>query len=360
MKTNLTKAVVAIPLALTMIIPCASPIFANDGMDPQDSQAQVQQQDNTSQDTNTTQSTYSYQIYFVENTLAADNMPASLIGNTDDISNMVSIPNDIPTAAGYTFQGWTTQDGSGNVEYRPGDVIDIDHDTVLRLFPVWTQNAQGYNFQINYIENNLKVSGMPGTQSGQTNGTENQVMLSSSTPKADGYTFQGWSTKEGGSVEYKPEQMVDFTQDTTLNLYAVWTKDSSQTKTNASQNYKFEINYIENHLKATGMPSKQSGETNDVDNFISLSSATPKADGYTFQGWSTKDGGSVEYKAGQTIDIEKDTTLNLYAVWTKDTAATGTGTVQTGAETNIGIYAGVTGVAAALLAALGLKKKFNK
>ena len=464
MKTNLTKAAVAIPLALTMIIPSASPILANDGMGSQDQQ--VEQSD--------VQQGFAYQINFVGNVLGASNVPESMNGTTDPVSGVVTLPEQAPTADGYTFQGWATSE-DGEVAYQAGQTLPIDEDTTMTLYGVWAKastdtssdttktkkaskekDTEKVNYSITYASKDIAPSGLPDTQAG-TIEKGKAIQLSSATPTADGYTFQGWATKADGDVVYAPGASITMNDDTNLDLYAVWAPVTSI--------YKFEINYIENTLAASGMPTKQSGQTNETDNMVSLSDAVPTAAGYTFQGWTTKEGGStVEYKPGQVIDIEKDTTLNLYAVWTKDapknvekeinyniffksnikvekgmpstmsgvlkvsegntvklstdtpvasgytfagwttdakgtkaeykpgdvvtfktdtsdvqniqlyalwqkadtkaatttTNPTSTSTVQTGTETNIGLYAGVTGAAAALLVALGLKKKFNK
>ena len=413
MKTNLTKAAVAIPLALTMIIPSASPILANDGMGSQDQQ--VEQSD--------VQQGFAYQINFVGNVLGASNVPESMNGTTDPVSGVVTLPEQAPTADGYTFQGWATSE-DGEVAYQAGQTLPIDEDTTMTLYGVWAKadttktkkaskdkdteqvsysityasneiapnglpdiqagsvdkgdaielsddkpTADGYTFQgwatsvdgdvvyapgasvtinedtnldlyavwtkadtakdkkaskdketekvnysITYASNEIAPSGLPGIQAGTVNKGDS-IQLSDAKPTADGYTFQGWATEINGAVVYAPGASITINDDTSLDLYAVWAQNTSV------QIYNFDINYIENHLAASNMPTEQKGQTNENDNFVSLSDKVPTAAGYTFQGWTTKDGSStVEYKPGQVIDIEKDTTLNLYGVWTKDKA----------------------------------------
>ena len=46
--------------------------------------------------------------------------------------------------------------------------------------------------------------------------------------------------------------------------------------------------------------------------------AAPQYPGYTFAGWSTVEGGSVEYYADEIIDVPAGTTV--YAVWEMDVA----------------------------------------
>jgi len=62
----------------------------------------------------------------------------------------------------------------------------------------------------------------------------------------------------------------------------------------------------------SGAPASQT-KTHDV--ALTLSSETPTREGYTFLGWSTSAGGSVEYAPGATYLLNNSVTL--YAVWEK-------------------------------------------
>ncbi len=354
MKTRLNKAIVVIPFALTMIVPSISPIYANDGME----QPQTQQQSNVN---------YEYNVSFDTSGIAADNMPDAMSGYT---MGSINVPYETPTAAGYTFQGWSTdKDVSKGSIYQPGQTITVDQSNpTFTLYAVWNTNApadaQGYKFVINYDASGVSTTSMPAQQSGTTNETDNTISLSSQAPTAAGFTFQGWSaTQNGTTVDYAPGATIAINQDTTLNLYAVWTKDAPKQQVN-------EINYniyFNSNIKVEkGMPERMSGVLQESQgNKVTLPTTTPVATGYTFVGWTTdKNGTKVEYKAGDAIAFKTGTSevqnVQLYALWQKADGTSKASTVQTGTETNLGIYAGVTGVAAALLAAIGLKKKFNK
>lgn len=66
----------------------------------------------------------------------------------------------------------------------------------------------------------------------------------------------------------------------------------------------------------SGAPSAQSKNYNAS---LTLSSTVPTRDGYTFDGWNTKDDGSgTAYAAGATYTANADVTL--YAQWTQNTA----------------------------------------
>ncbi len=310
---------------------------------------------------------YSYDINYIENNFAATGMPKEQKGKINDTDNTVSLSSKTPKFDGYTFQGWTTTEGSSTVEYAPGQTIAITQDTTLNLYAVWTQNApttDTYKFVINYDASGIAANNMPAQQSGSTDDMTNMISLSDQVPTAAGFTFQGWSaTQNGTTVDYAPGTTIAINQDTTLNLYAVWTKDAPKQQVN-------EINYniyFNSNIKVEkGMPERMSGVLQESQgNKVTLPTTTPVATGYTFVGWTTdKNGTKVEYKAGDAIAFKTGTSevqnVQLYALWQKADGTSKASTVQTGTETNLGIYAGVTGVAAALLAAIGLKKKFNK
>ena len=74
-----------------------------------------------------------------------------------------------------------------------------------------------------------------------TNNTYNQVLFYNQSQKLitkrftrSGYTFEGWATEVNGAVKYKDSESVKFTlqNNTTQNLYAVWSYGSSITDSN--------------------------------------------------------------------------------------------------------------------------------
>ena len=448
MKTNLRKAIVVIPFAMTMIVPSVTPILANDGTEPQvvqetnynyeyhvafdangvnannmpepmdglttgtialpeaptadgytfigwstdanadsdESEATIYQagqyiaapqeqttfyaiwqaNDTPTPASDTSISIYNYTITY-NSTINATGMPSTQSGQTDENSNMVSLSGKTPKAEGYTFLGWGP-DPDHNAVYQPGATLGLKTDLNLDLYAIWqkdTDTLDTYKYTINYHSSGIAADNMPATQSGQTDENSNMVSLSDKKPTAAGYTFLGWGPDPDHNAVYQPGYTLGLKTDLNLDLYAIWQKDTP--KQQATEiNYNI---YFNSNIKVEkGMPERMSGVLQENQgNKVTLPTTTPIATGYTFVGWTTdKNGTKVEYKAGDAVEFKTGTSevqnVQLYALWqkagTSDTSKAST--VQTGTETNIGLYAGVTGVAAALLAAIGLKKKFNK
>ncbi|MBM3690872.1 MAG: hypothetical protein FJW76_02525, partial [Actinobacteria bacterium] len=116
-----------------------------------------------------------------------------------------------------------------------------------------------------------------------------------------GFSFAGWSTTSGGSVEYANNANITLTGDATL--YAVWTASS----------YTITLN-----KGTTGTGSNQT-LTKTVGQALTLpNSATANGyftrTGFTVTGWSTTDGGAQTHALGSSFTTEAATTL--YPVWT--------------------------------------------
>ncbi len=111
------------------------------------------------------------------------------------------------------------------------------------------------------------ANGGSGAPSSQTKTYGTTLKLSSTVPKRTGYTFQGWSTANDSSVEYKPGS--NYTSNSSVTLYAVWK--------------------------------------------LNVYTVTFNCAGYTFQGWSTANDSSVEYKPGS--NYTSNSSVTLYAVW---------------------------------------------
>lgn len=113
-----------------------------------------------------------------------------------------------------------------------------------------------------------------------------------------GYSFSHWSSKADNTGKtYTPGQALPTNNfDVFPTLYAIWKRT---------------VTYNINYSGGTGAPSAQSSAINAP---ITLSSAIPTRDGYTFLGWSTTSSGTVEYAAGATYPVNNPT-VTLYAVW---------------------------------------------
>ena len=143
--------------------------------------------------------------------------------------------------------------------------------------------------------------------------TFGQLMtISNLVPTRKGYTFAGWYTQSNGTgTKYNPGSNYAADQNGgTVNLYAKWTPWTYNIK------YDQNVKSTSSSKTVTDMPAAQT-KTQEID--VTLSSMTPKRNGYIFAGWSTSANGSVEYKPGSRFTKDLDSngaSITLYAVWT--------------------------------------------
>ncbi len=110
-----------------------------------------------------------------------------------------------------------------------------------------------------------------------------------STPTKDGYTFEGWYRDSDLSDIYNFEAIVT----SNLNLYAKWMSTS------------YTVSFDSN-----GGPDVESQSVNPGDK--AKAPAAPRWDGYTFEGWYTDIEGTEAYN----FDLSITAPLSLYAKWT--------------------------------------------
>lgn len=192
---------------------------------------------------------------------------------------------------GYTFKGWSLDNGSDKINYVNGS--EYTKNEPMNLFAVWQINT--YNI---YYYSGTRTNPI-GSKSGKYNQT---VTLDQEDPQRNGYIFLGWSTKiNATTADSRFNSGRDYTfSDESITLYAVWKSDVCEVK--------YDMN------GGTGTIAKQTGSKNSI---ITVTYSEPTKAGYTFLGWSTnKNAVSAEYKAGSNFEL-KNTSTTLYAVWAK-------------------------------------------
>ena len=172
----------------------------------------------------------------------------------------------------------------------------------------WTPWKHTVRYDAN-AKNDTSVKGIPASQSKTANV---DIKLSSDVPTRKGYTFAGWYTQSNGTgTKYDPGSNYAADQNGgTVNLYAKWTPWTYNIK------YDQNVKSTSSSKTVTDMPAAQT-KTQEID--VTLSSMTPKRNGYIFAGWSTSANGSVEYKPGSRFTKDLDSngaSITLYAVWT--------------------------------------------
>lgn len=217
----------------------------------------------------------------------------SMVNMTVATDSTVALTNNLYTKTGYHFIGWsTTKDGS--VVYTNGASYTMGTNSSYILYAIWEANENTLVFNAN--------SGL-GNMSNMTISTDETVNLTSNKFVKAGYTFIGWATSANGGVVYENGASYKMGTNSSYTLYAVW---------QANENT---IVFDGNEATSGSM----SNMTVATDETIKLSSNGYKKLGYTFKGWSTTKGGSVEYADGASYTMDTSETYTLYAVWEMDT-----------------------------------------
>ena len=224
----------------------------------------------------------------------------------------IKLSSGVPTRNGYTFLGWNTKaDGKGTA-YASGAIYKNDQNGgTVTLYAQWTpwKHVLHYDKNVPTSSTSQTVSNMPVDQTK----TFGQFMaISNLVPTRKGYTFAGWYTQSNGTgTKYDPGSNYAADQNGgTVNLYAKWTPWTYNIK------YDQNVKSTSSSKTVTDMPAAQT-KTQEID--VTLSSMTPKRNGYIFAGWSTSANGSVEYKPGSRFTKDLDSngaSITLYAVWT--------------------------------------------
>lgn len=224
----------------------------------------------------------------------------------------IKLSSGVPTRNGYTFLGWTTKADGNGTAYAAGATYTHDQDGgTVTLYAKWTpwKHVLHYNKNVPTSSTSQTVSNMPVDQTK----TFGQLMtISNLVPTRKGYTFAGWYTQSNGTgTKYNPGSNYAADQNGgTVNLYAKWTPWTYNIK------YDQNVKSTSSSKTVTDMPNAQT-KTQEID--VTLSSMTPKRNGYIFAGWSTSANGSVEYKPGSRFTKDLDSngaSITLYAVWT--------------------------------------------
>ena len=195
----------------------------------------------------------------------------------------VTEPNPAPTAAGWTFGGWYTDDGAWT------DAWNFDTDTVtedITLYAKWTENTYTVTFD-------LQDHGTMTTAT-QTDILAGEKVVKPADPTEAGWTFGGWYKDAACSNAYDFSSAVH----SSFTLYAKWTENSLPAQ--------YTVTFMNGDTKwrsATVSPGKTLA--------IAGMPVPPAPVGYKFAGWYTEDGVHVAH--GMTVNSD----LVAYATWSK-------------------------------------------
>ena len=191
-------------------------------------------------------------------------------------STVSSVSN--PEKDGYVFKHWSKTEG--------GTAVLLGYYTVTSntdFYAVFEKEEE----EINYFKVTFMVDGKEYSSSKIQEGNKASAPEA---PKKDGYNFKHWSKSEGGSAS-----SVSVTVTSDLTFYAVFEKIEYTV-----------IFYVDG--------SEYDKQTIALNETVSLPT-NPSKDGYSFLGWSEKEGGEIVENLGAVAITSKK---NYYAVFEKD------------------------------------------
>lgn len=116
---------------------------------------------------------------------------------------------------GYDFVGYGSNSSMSSLAYHPGDSL------AFVFYRSQTQNIHIYSlWQLKTYTVSYNANGGTGAPAAQTKAHGEALTLSSVVPTRSQYVFDGWSTTQGGQVEYQPGD--SYTTNAAVTLYAVW------------------------------------------------------------------------------------------------------------------------------------------
>ncbi len=225
-----------------------------------------------------------YKVTFSNNSGTSTSSEYKKLYKTVEKGTEITLPS-FTAPKGYINLGWTTTKGKASPLYKIGSRYTVYKNTKFYLVQkkLYTVSFADTDGKTDSSYESLKKK----IQEGKT------MILPESQPKA-GYTFLGWSLNKNSEkadlkagTKYKPLK--------TITLYAAYAQNLTVTYLSNDGKKVYKIVTI-----PKGSSLKLSGRANNI--------------GYTFLGWATKPGTSVNptYMVGKTIVVNSE--LRLYAV----------------------------------------------
>ena len=141
--------------------------------------------------------------------------PASQNGSSASRGYTFTLSSSTPTYSGLTFSGWATSATATEAEVQAGEQFEATA-AATTLYAVWKP-------MVTIVFN---ASGGTGTMANMGVPSGKSKNLTANAFTKSGYTFAGWTTTEGSTtIDYTNSASYTaptVSQDTTVNLYAVW------------------------------------------------------------------------------------------------------------------------------------------
>jgi uncharacterized repeat protein (TIGR02543 family) len=199
---------------------------------------------------------------------------------------------------GYRFVGWCADKDGNGTRYAPEDTVQILGNTVM--YAVW---GQIITYKITYDGNNNTGGMVPYDSVAHVAGNDVIVLSNSGALTRTDYVFAGWNTSpDGKGTQLYPGN--SFTIDSTVTLYARWTKETTYT-----------VSYDVNGSTSGAAPVDNNHYVSGDFAIAASNSGNLSRSKYSFAGWNTKpDGSGTSYKAGELFSVISN--ITLYANWT--------------------------------------------
>ncbi len=191
---------------------------------------------------------------------------------TDNYNSTVSQPSD-PTRAGYTFDGWYSDNNLTN-SYTFNTMAAQN----ITLYAKWTVNQYTITFESN-----------SGTVVSSITDNYNSTVTQPSNPTRDGYTFDGWYS----DIDLNNPYTFNTMPAQNITLYAKWTVNQ-YTITFESNSGTVVSSITDNYNSTVTQPSN------------------PTRAGYTFDGWYS----DIDLNNAYTFNTMPAQNITLYAKWT--------------------------------------------
>lgn len=243
------------------------------------------------------------------------------LGNLFNDGGVLAAYNDnTPTRTGYTFNGFTFSNGSGQ-KNTVGAIYYFDGQSPEENSGESGASTSAYIFNGDYAGNvtvtanwtgksytvKYNANGGSGTMASSSHVYGTAKALSANTFTRTGYSFTGWNTAANGSgTSYSDKQSVStLTTNSEIELFAQWGTATYQVIFDANG--------------GTFVSGNFDPKNYTVDSSYTLPTGTITRAGYVFLGWSkTSSATSASYSDGQSGVSNlgtAGTTVTLYAVW---------------------------------------------
>ena len=218
-------------------------------------------------------------------------------------SQVFDIPAEAKsTLSGYTFEGWQVS-GDGSFPtgvVSSGTMIDgITGDITLKANLVKNQ-------EISFDPVYSGVSGLPYDYKDMSQG---QTYTIPYTPELSGYDFKGW-TVTGATLDADGVSVKDITSQITIT--PIWEKSDGSTPVGSHK-----VTFVRNNTTDGSALNWPDDLTGAKDSTVTIPWNIPRAEGYTFLGWSTTENATTAdttYAPGAPVTLG-DADITLYAVW---------------------------------------------